>query len=307
MNRWPRDSSVLQGFIVSMQSHYQTYLRGVVYAVASGLFLSGAGLTVRFIEHADPWQVLFYRSLAFFVTVCIFISLRKRGSLVQSFYTLRPADYIVSVTLACGFICYVLSLFSTSVANTVLTLSTGPFIAALLGWIFLAEKVGQRTWLAMGVAVAGVGIMVSGGVNAGDLAGFGFAFLAVVSFAIMIVVMRAAGERDVIAATALAGLVAALISGLFVDSFVISARDLALSLMMGSLQIGLGFILITLASRSVPAAQVPLLALTETALAPLWVWWVVNEVPRSTTLTGGAVVLAAVLFQGFSVNRNSTG
>lgn len=288
-----------------MNPEKQTYLRGVLYAVLSGLFLSAAGLTVRYIELADAWQVLFYRSITFFITLCLFIFLQGKHSLRHSFISLKPADFIVSVSLACGLICYVLSLYNTSVANTVLTLSTGPFLAALLGWLFLSEPVGPRTWIAMVVAVAGVGIMVSGGVDRGDLMGFGFALLAVLSFAIMIVVMRAAGDRDVIAATALAGVVAAVFCLPFIKSFVVTPHDLLLACIMGSLQIGLGFILITLASRSVPAAQVPLLALTETALAPLWVWWFINEVPRATTLAGGTVVLCAVIFQAMSVDRKS--
>lgn len=288
-----------------MHDTSQTYTRGVLYAVVSGVFLSGAGLTVRYIELADAWQVLFYRSLAFFITVTVFIAFKYKGNPLRHFFVLKPVDLIVSVALACGFLCYVLSLFTTSVANTVLTLSTGPFFAALLGWFFLSEPVGRRTWVAMLVAIAGVAVMVSGGSGASDLIGFAFALLAVLSFAIMIVVLRAAGDRDVIAATALAGLVAAVFCLPFIDSFAVSTRDFSLSAIMGSLQVGLGFILITLASRSVPAAQVPLLALTETALAPVWVWWLVNEVPTVSTLFGGAVVLCAVIYQGMSVERQN--
>ncbi len=279
----------------------QSYFRGVVYAVLAGVFLSGAGLVVRQIESADAWQVLFYRSLSFFFTLLVFIAIRNNGSVLPSFRTLRPVDYIVSVALAGGFIFYVLSLFNTQVANTVLMLSTGPFIAALLGWLVLREKVHIRTWVAMGAAIVGVLIMVSGGLGADDLKGYMYALLAVLSFAIMIVVMRAAGDRDVIAATALAGLFAALLCVPFVQSFEVSLRDFLLSCFMGSAQIGLGFILITLSSRSVPAAQVPLLALSETALAPLWVWWFVNEVPQPLTLIGGGVILAAVIYQGMAV------
>jgi drug/metabolite transporter (DMT)-like permease len=288
-----------------MNSDKQTYLRGAVYAIAAGLFLSVTGLTVRYFEQADAWQILFYRSLTFFITVCLFIAFGQRRGLKSSFTSLKPVDFMVSVSLAGGFIFYVLSLVSTTVANTVLTLSTGPFFAALLGWLFLSEPVGSRTWIAMVAAVAGVAIMVSGGIEAGDLHGFVFAFLAVLSFSIMVVTLRAAGNRDVIAATALAGLVAALLCLPFIDSFAVSWRDFALACSMGCFQIGLGFILITLASRSVPAAQLPLLALTETALAPLWVWLFIDEVPRATTLAGGLVVLGAVVFQGLSVVRRN--
>ena len=289
----------------------QSYLRGVVYAVLAGVCLSGAGLVVRQIEAADAWQVLFYRSLSFFFTVVVFIAVRNRGTVIPSFRALRPVDYLASVALAAGFIFYVLSLFNTLVANTVLMLSTGPFMTAVLGLLVLRERVHKRTWAAMAVAIAGVLVMVSGSLGVDDIKGYVYAFLAVLSFSVMVVVLRAAGQRDVIAATALAGLLAALFCVPFVQSYSISGWDILLSCFMGSAQIGLGFILITLASRSVPAAQVPLLALSETALAPIWVWWFVNEVPHALTLLGGCIILLAVIYQGMAVelrggNHNAT-
>jgi len=82
-----------------------------------------------------------------------------------------------------------------------------------------------------------------------------------------------------------------------VGNFGISGHDLGLALLLGSAQLGAGFLLITLGARRVPAAEVPLLALTEVVLAPIWVWLWVSEVPGRLTLLGGAVVLAAVLGQ----------
>ena len=102
----------------------------------------------------------------------------------------------------------------------------------------------------------------------------------------------------VMAAVSLAGIAAALMCVPFMPTFAISGHDLLMAIMLGSVQIGFGFILITLGTRSVPSAQVPLLALGETALAPLWVWWFVAEVPAVNTLIGGGLVLVAVLFQG---------
>jgi len=277
----------------------QTYQRGVLYAVLAGVFLSTAGLIVRFVEFADVWTVLFYRSLAFTVTVIAFMAARDRRALGSRFQRLRPADLCISLALALSFIFYVLSLFYTSVANTVLLLSTGPIFAAVLGWFVLGESVDRSTWVAMVIAIAGVGIMVAGEVSATDLLGMGFAVAAVLAFAIMIVALRHAGPgRDSMAATALAGVIAALVCMPFIRSFDITPWDLLMSISLGSVQIGVGFILITLATRSVPSAQVPLFSLSETALAPLWVWWVVNETPVLSTLAGGAVVLSAVLLRG---------
>lgn len=279
----------------------QTYRRGVIYIIFAGVFLSTGGLFIRFIEDASPWTVLFYRSLTFTATVVVFLLLRDKQTFVNRFQALSGADLIISLSLALGFITYVLSLFNTSVANTVLILSTGPVFAALLGWLVLKEKVSLVTWLAMICAFGGVAVMVSGGIAASDKLGVIYALVAVLAFAVMIVMLRRSPtNHDAMPATALAGICAALMCLFFVPTLHISLNDLILSIALGSLQVGMGFILITLGSKSVPAAQVPLLALAETALSPLWVWLLVNETPARNTLLGGVIVLCAVAFQGIA-------
>lgn len=286
---------------------HQSYRRGVSYIMLAGVFLILGGLFIRFLETADPWTVLFYRSLTFTVSVTLFMRLRDGAAFTQRFKQIRPMELIVSASLAVGFIAYVLSLFATTVANTVLILSTGPVFAALLGWLILRESVSRATWLATVLAFSGVAIMVSGGIATGDRLGLLYAFIAVLAFASMIVTLRRAPTgKDMMAPTALAGIVAAVLSLGFIPTFSISWHDLFFSMCLGSLQVGLGFILITLGSRSVPSAQVPLLALAETALSPLWVWLFVNETPARNTLLGGMLVLCAVAYQGYNGLRSSS-
>lgn len=265
---------------------------------------------VRFLDGADPWTVLFYRSLAFFVTVFIFMLWRYRGEFFQRLLQIRAVDLLVSLFLALGFLFYLMSLYYTSVANTVLLLSTGPFFAAILGLIVLRESVSRTTWLSMALAICGVAIMVSRGVSVDDAIGMLLAIMAVLAYASMLVVLRSAKEhdgsaRELLPATALAGLLAALFSVPMIGSFALSKADLLVSLCFGSVQIGAGFILITLATQIVPAAQVALLSLTETALAPLWVWLVFTETPGSNTIFGGAIILAAVIYNGVMELRSN--
>lgn len=270
-----------------------------------GVFLSTGGLLVRFVEDASPWVILFYRSLMFSFTVVVFLLVSNRGSFVKRFSAIKPVDLLVSFLLAFGFIAYLLSLFNTSVANTVLVLSTGPVAAGVLAYLVLGEAIVALTWIAMLVAFAGVCVMVSGGVNPADIVGIAYAFAAVLSFACFVVLLRYLGtKRDMMAPTALAGIIAA---GLCLPMIMplsgllsISMHDLLIALCLGSIQVGFGFILITSGSRSVPAAQVPLLGLLETALSPLWVWLAVSEIPARNTLAGGAIVLFAVLLQGYA-------
>lgn len=265
---------------------------------------------MRFVDQASPWTILFYRSLVFTATVMLYLLLRNRHTFKQQFLQIKPIDLLVSFLLALGFICYLLSLFNTSVANTVLLLSTGPVAAGVLAYFVLGEAIRALTWAAMVLAFAGVCVMVSGGINANDVVGIVYAAGAVLSFACFVVLLRHLGpQRDMMAPTALAGLVAAVMCVPMMlpltESLAISGRDLFIALCLGSVQVGFGFIFITLGSKSVPAAQIPLLGLSETALSPLWVWLAVNEVPARNTIIGGAIVLVAVLLQGYAGVRGA--
>ena len=101
----------------------------------------------------------------------------------------------------------------------------------------------------------------------------------------------------------LAGVFTAIASAGLSESFIYTPRDLALCVVMGVVQIGIGMTLFTIGSRHVPATELTLLALTEVALAPLWVWLALDEVPTALTLVGGAIVLAAIVGQALSQPR----
>ena len=276
----------------------QSYRRGVIYIVLAGVFMSSSGILVRMIEQADPWTILFYRSLTFSATVFLFMLLRSGKAAFSEFKGFGVLECVVSISLALSFVCYLLSLFNTSVANTVIIISSGPLFAAVLGWFVLKERVSVRTWISIGLVVVGMFVMFTGDVSSSDVLGMGFALVAVTAFAVMIVAVRRSARPDMLAATCCAGLVAAIICAFMLPSFTLSSHDLLIAISLGSVQIGIGFILITLGSRSVPSAQVPILCLLETALGPLWVWLAINETPGSTTILGGALVLSAVVFQG---------
>ena len=123
----------------------------------------------------------------------------------------------------------------------------------------------------------------------------------------MLVMLRLAGDRDMIPAICLAGLVGAALGFAMSDTLVLSAHDLALCLFLGVAQYTGGFVLITLGARFLPAAEVALLSLAETVLAPIWVWAGVGEVPALLTLAGGAIVLGAVVAQAVTGMRSQGG
>jgi drug/metabolite transporter (DMT)-like permease len=182
----------------------------------------------------------------------------------------------------------------TTVANALFIFSAAPFFAALLGWFFLGERVPLRTSIAIGGAMVGLGIMMGTGMAEGRHLGNLVALWLPISYAISVVLVRRSTQPDMLVALLLAAFVAALLSFPFVGQFSISWWDFGVSIYLGVFQVGLGFTLLILGARYVPAAQVGLLALLEPVLGPIWAWLTVTEIPAEATLWGGLIILGAV-------------
>jgi len=273
------------------------YSRGVLMVLCAGICLSIGGLIVRHIETADGWQIVFYRATFFVVTLLIFLAVRYRGRVVQPFKRIGVNGLLVAMFLGLGSICYLFAILLTTVANAVFIISAAPFFTAAAAWLLLGERVRAVTWLFMAAALAGITLMFVDGFVTGRWLGNVLALGVVASFVGMLVVIRQSKAIDMVPATCLGGVVAAIIAVFMVETFWISRQDLILCILLGSAQFGAGFILITMGTRLVPAAEVALLSLTETVLAPIWVWLVINEIPSVLTMFGGAVVLSAVVSQ----------
>ena len=293
--------------IPAARVHDRRYATGVALVLVAGLMLSLSGVTLRHIESASGWQILFYRSLTFFVVVTLYLVFRYRTRVVRAFVRTGRPGLVVAVSLGLGSACYVFALLLTTVANALFIISSAPFVTAVLGWIVLRERVRPLTWFTMTIALAGIAIMFVNGIQSGRLLGNIVALGPAVSFAIMLVTLRFAGDRDMIPAICLAGFVGAALGFSMADTLVLSRHDLALCLFLGIFQYTGGFVLITLGARYLPAAEVALLSLAETVLAPVWVWLGVGEVPTLLTLAGGAIVLSAVVAQAVTRMRSQGG
>lgn len=270
------------------------YPLGVCFCLLAGVCLSTGGLIVRHIEAADGWQILFFRAVGYVAALIAFLLLRYRGRVVRPFLAIGRPGLVIATALGLGFICYLFALLLTKVANTVFIVSSGPFFAAVLGWLVLREQVPPRAWIAIGFALVGIAIMFGDGLVAGHWLGDLIALGAAITFAVMLVTVRFAGERDMVPATCLAGVLVGAVALAMAPDLAVSLRDCLLSLLLGVFQVGAGFLLVTLGTRYVPAAEAALLTLSEAVLAPLWVWLAFAESPSRASLIGGLIVLAAV-------------
>ena len=259
--------------------------------------LSFGGLLVKSFEGSTLWQILFWRSFFFIAVVTIFLIFSYRRNIFSVIYKSGIPGLIGGIVLAIGFASYVFAMYETTVANTNFIIQTQTLFLAILGYIFLKEKISKLTLTCIGLAVAGIILMLGNTLTPGQMTGNLVAFIMPISFAILILIVRKYPEVDMIPLQLVAGIFATLIGLLMSPSIFISSNDIFLGFIAGFFQLGLGFIFITIGARSTPSAFVGIIMLTEAVLGPFWAWMFVNEIPPISVLVGGSVVITAVVIQ----------
>jgi len=268
--------------------------RGALLVACAAVCWSSGGLIVRLVA-TSPWTTSLWRSLfASLFLAGVLWAVRGRSIVAQWREGGRPG-VLVALCMATASTCFIFSLAHTSVANTLILMSTGPYVAGLLGWAWLGERVALRTWVSMGGALAGTVVMVSSSYARGAVFGDLLAIVMAGSFAVATVLVRRHPEIQMAPAAALATALTGLIALPLAEPFSISPRDFALLAFFGVGQFGAGFLLFMTGARLIPAAESSLIGMLETVLGPLWVWLVLSERPGAASLAGGALILAALL------------
>ena len=282
--------------------------KGLIFVFMAGVLWSTVGLGIRLIEESTVWQILLYRSISLSLFLAIVIYLRSGRNLLKVVKAAGIPGCIAGLALVGAYSGGIYGIQSTSVANAMLLFAAAPFMAAMLGWIFLRERVRKATWVAILFAIVGIGIMVqdktqSGAALLGNLAALGGAF----GFAVFSVALRWGRSGDMLPAVFLSGIFAIFITSTICFfnglSFRISVNDTSISMGMGVFQVGAGLVLYTLGSKTIPAAELTLLSLAEVLLGPLWVYLFLNEVATLNTLLGGLVLLLAIAGNAISGAR----
>jgi drug/metabolite transporter (DMT)-like permease len=298
--------------------------RGRLLVAAAAACWSLGGLMARTVD-TDPWTTVFWRGVfcaAFLVAVTA--ACEGRATL-GVFAGMGRTGVGMAVCFAIASTCFIMALHRTSVANVLIIQSLSPFMAGLLGWVWMGERVARRTWLAMGVALLGSAIMVSRyfystpatGSPSGDL----LAFAVALAFALATVFLRHRRQVQMLPAAALAAALTSVVASGSATPGAADAGDLARLAFFGAGQLGLGMILFTAGARRIPVAEASLIAVLESVLGPVWVWLALGENPGLPSLVGGSVVLAALAghtiadlrlerraaAQAGSRNRSSTG
>ena len=278
------------------------YGTGVILVATAGLWWSLQGLVFRQIDEAEPWVILFWRSLGMLPVLLCFLLWRSNGALVASIRRVGLAGVLGGLGLVAAFGGAVYSIQTTTVANAVFLFAAAPLLTALLAWLVLGERTRPETWGAIALALVGIFVMVRSGLGGGAFAGNLAALASALGFAVFTVSLRWRGVTDALPSVLVGSLMAlsagAFLSQLSGDPLMAPASDIAWSVAMGGGLLTGGLVLYTLGSRVVPASELALLSSIEVVLAPFWVWIFLGETADRHTLLGGAFILVAVFWNG---------
>jgi DME family drug/metabolite transporter len=263
--------------------------------------LSFGGLIVKSFEGATLWQILFWRTVFFLIVISLYLALTYKKQVFRSFYNLGFPGFFGGFILSLGFSGYVFAMYNTTVANANFIIQTQTIFLAIFGYFFLKEKISAITLTSIILAISGILLMVGTSLSPGQMSGNIAAFIMPISFATLILVVRKYPTVDMVPAQFVAGVFALLIGYLMSEKIMISPNDIFLGFLAGFLQLGLGFIFITIGAQRTPSAMVGIIMLTEAVLGPLWAWLFINEQPPFIVIIGGSIVIFAVLLQFYNL------
>ena len=164
----------------------------ILIVLIAGIFWSFGALVVRFIEDARsvPWQYLFFRGFTIFILINFYLFIREGKSFIQNYKKIGASGILGGISLGIAMMCFIWSITHTTAAVTLLMLAAMPFMTAILGYIFLKEKVSKTTLIAIIVAAIGIIFMAMSSSQIGTLFGLIVGLLSALGFSFFSVSLR---------------------------------------------------------------------------------------------------------------------
>jgi len=289
--------------------NHKTAIPVVLFA---GVLWSFGPLVVRYMDQPNliPWQYLLARGITIFCIINIYLFLEEGKKFYKNYLKIGFSGIIGGVGLGVAMITFIWSIINTSAAITLLCLAAMPFITALLGFLFLKEKISANVWISIIIAAIGIAIIASGKTGQTSLFGLIFGLISAIGFSVFSVSLRWRKETPKFTTVSIAGLFCATVSLAVITindgNFVSSSHNQGLFAIHGTL-VCLGLILYSVGSKAVPAAELTLLSLTEIIGGVFWVWLPIlgiNEVPTNSTIIGGFLIFISIIYYSLTIKTN---
>ena len=278
--------------------------KGSLLAFVAVMFITPDSLFIR-LSSIDTWGLVFYRGIIPFFTVFFGMLLIYRLNFFKILMTSGIHGIIYVITFSITNITFVVSIQNTNVANTLVMIATAPMLSAILGSIFLKEPPDKKTLISIIITFLSVIYIFFDSLKLGNFYGDILGFITAIGLAVGAVTIRSAKSKNLVPVAVVGKLLVATFALLFVENFALINQDMIIVPLMCILCVAIPFVLVTIAPRFIPAAEVNLFFLLETIIGPIWVWLVIKEQPSVETLLGGVVIIITIAIHSFLKLRNT--
>lgn len=269
--------------------------KGILMSLLGVFILSPDGLIIRLLG-LDNATLLFYRGLFSAITILVLLLLYYRRRFFTVLFNIGLIGILNGFMFALTNIAFINSIQLTSVANTILILSSAPVFAAILSLIILRENQRPVTWLVIIFSFIAIFIIGYGNYGSGSFQGDLMAVGCAISTGLSAVLVRLKKNIDLVPSVIVGSILTALYALASSPITAVDSTQLIYLSAQSLVLIPLAYALITIAPRFTSSAEVQLVFLLESILGPLWVWIVISETPSMNTIIGGSLLLTSVFW-----------
>ena len=272
--------------------------KGSLLAFIAVILITPDSLLIR-LSNIDTWGMLFYRGAIPFLVVLTGLLIFYNKNFLKALFNVGYTGIFYIISFSICNITFLVSIQNTNVANTLVMIATAPMISAILGGIFLKETPDRKTWIAIIITFLSAIYIFYDSIQLGNFFGDIMGLVTATGLAVNAVLVRSAKDRDLLPAAVSGKLCVAIFAFFFVDSFDLVGNDMFYIPLMCILCVAIPFVLVTIAPRFIPAAEVNLFFLLETIIGPIWVWMIIKEQPSLETIQGGIVIISTIAIHSF--------
>ena len=278
--------------------------KGSLLAFVAVMFITPDSLFIR-LSNVDTWGLVFYRGIIPFFTVLLGMFIIYKLNFFKILLSSGYHGIFYVITFSVTNITFVVSIQNTNVANTLVMIATAPMLSAILGAIFLKEPPDKKTWISIMITFLAIIYIFYDSLKLGNFYGDILGFITAIGLAVGAVIIRSAKNKNLVPAAVVGKLFVATFALLFIESFALVGTDQLIVPLMCILCVAIPFVLVTIAPRFIPAAEVNLFFLLETIIGPIWVWLIIKEQPSLETLQGGLIIVFTIAIHSYLKLKNS--
>ena len=287
------------------------HLRAVIIVVISGLVWSFGPLVVKNMTDPQLYQLpyLVIRGMTVATIIAFYLFFNEGLNFVKKLFQIDGVTIIGGMSLTTAFLGFIYSISYTTAAVTLFMLALMPFLASLIAFIFLKEKISKQNFISMVVAFIGTLVMIYASAFSGSFFGLIMGFVSSLGFAAFSVALRSKSDIKKFYILIYGGIFCALFSALLMiinnQDFYIPIKNVYLSVTHGTL-VASGLILFSIGSKQLLSGELTMLSLLEVVGGIFWAWLPIlgiNEVPSMNTIIGGAIICVAIAMNSYRFDK----